>query len=946
MPLFRLFVSLSFLLTALSSAAQHADSTRMGNVHGIVRDSVHDYALPSATLAVYRVSDSSLLSYRLSDNFGEFHFKALPVDVPLKITASYIGYRPVSHLFRITAADKNIVLPVLQLEKQVNRLQEVAVAAPPPVQMKGDTLEFNADAFRLVPHAQTEDLLRLLPGVTIWGDGAITVNGKTVSSVLVDGKPFFGGEAKLATQNIPKLAVNKIQVYQQIRHRDNPLDSLTIINIQLKADKRRGYFGKLDAGYGTQQRFEADASLNFFTSRTQLGVVGAGNNINKTAADAPTLMRNSSFKGVGASVEYQPDFSIQGLHQPNAGGLTLQHDFTTDPAYFKTNRLNADYFVKQGNDQLQQQVQTMTALGNDQAQIRETATASASANRAHAFSSRYSRIRQQYNFYATGAFNSNRDQQRSREESSIFNAAGEQQSSSLSVNESRRTGNEALFTTGINHRKKSTNLRNSPGDYDIAYTFKAGNYLHETATQTLFSSRETPAANRTFDRKYHTAGKETTQQLHAKAGNFMPLIAGYHSIFSRLSLQVENNIEWQTRNENSMVTDNDTTHHRYIRNDYLSNNSRYLSINDRPSLHIGRLIYRGLVNRYSKTISLNFHAQAQVFYQQNSADHAFQNRKVTYQRFIPEAEISYINDQFGAFRDHYSLRFATSAEYPSIAQLTPLTDSVNLYDVTIGNPQLRPADKRELTFNMLHSSLQSRNIFNYQLQLSAGIIDHSFADSRSTDSLGRSVHYIVNADGQRYLQANGYLDKAFKWAQHQLQLNVRATFYLSDVPNQVNGVWNETLSQRSSVHLTGYYYFRDLIAVNVTQAFLYAHARQQGISSEAFRNSTHSTALSASINCSPRVTFSSNATYNYNTSTGADAIHFTIWNAHALYRFTQQHNWEVKLTAMDLLHQHTSVISESGDNFLKRGTASVLQQYFMITVAWFPRQFGKKETIK
>ncbi|QEC73518.1 Plug domain-containing protein [Arachidicoccus ginsenosidivorans] len=104
--------------------------------------------------------------------------------------------------------------------------------------MNGDTLEFNADAFHLDPNAVAEDLLRKLPGVVVWGDGTITVHGREVSRVLVNGKPFFGGDTKVATQNLPKKAVEKVQVYQQSKNKDNPLDSITEVNIQLKKAKR------------------------------------------------------------------------------------------------------------------------------------------------------------------------------------------------------------------------------------------------------------------------------------------------------------------------------------------------------------------------------------------------------------------------------------------------------------------------------------------------------------------------------------------------------------------------------------------------------------------------------------------------------------------------------------------------------------------------------------
>jgi hypothetical protein len=97
-------------------------------------------------------------------------------------------------------------------------------------------LEFNAKAFKLNRNAVVEDLMRKLSGITMWGDGVITVNGKKVSHVFVDGKIFFGGDARIATQNLPKDAVDKIKVYNDKAEQKSPLDTILDVNIKLKKE--------------------------------------------------------------------------------------------------------------------------------------------------------------------------------------------------------------------------------------------------------------------------------------------------------------------------------------------------------------------------------------------------------------------------------------------------------------------------------------------------------------------------------------------------------------------------------------------------------------------------------------------------------------------------------------------------------------------------------------
>ncbi|MFV0604983.1 MAG: hypothetical protein ACK5NK_03985 [Niabella sp.] len=160
-------------------------------------------------------------------------------------------------------------------------METVVVQSIPPVRMNGDKLEFNAGAFKMDVNATGEDWMRILPGLTIWGDGEITFNGKKIQSLLVDGKPFMGGETTVATQNLPKDALDKLQIYQQ-RNEKHPLDSTMFVNLKLKEDKKMGYFGKFGVGYGftphpiegSGRRYAADGMLSGFNKKLQLNNYG------------------------------------------------------------------------------------------------------------------------------------------------------------------------------------------------------------------------------------------------------------------------------------------------------------------------------------------------------------------------------------------------------------------------------------------------------------------------------------------------------------------------------------------------------------------------------------------------------------------------------------------------------------------------------------------------
>ncbi len=304
--------------------AQQANPNNIGTVKGVLKDTLHNYTVKSATVSVYR-SDSTLLNYQLSNNYGEFNFRNLPLNNKYYIEVSHISYQLLRQNFEITSTQKAIDLKTLILKSREVALKEVEVRIP-PIQMNGDTLEFNASAFKLDSNAVVEDLLRKIPNVTLWGDGQITVNGREVKSLLVNGKEFFGGDFKMATQNISKNAVQKIQVYNTQLDKSNPLDSTLTVNLKLKKGKDTGHFGKVGGGYGTSERFDAEGNVNRFSPKLQLGIIGASNNTNKIAGNIRTLTSNSTFKSTGINVEYQPDFSASGINRTNTGGATFSYN--------------------------------------------------------------------------------------------------------------------------------------------------------------------------------------------------------------------------------------------------------------------------------------------------------------------------------------------------------------------------------------------------------------------------------------------------------------------------------------------------------------------------------------------------------------------------------------------------------------------------------------------
>ena len=199
-----------FLLLSTCIQAQRA---RYGAIKGTVVDSLSRRSLESTSIAVYLASDSSLVNYALSSRKGDFTITDIPLNTNCTMVITNRGYEIYFKSIILTADRKELLLDTILLVKSFNELKAVTVTAlRPPVSVKPDTLEFNVSSFKTMPNAMIEDLLKQLPGVEVDKDGNITINGKKVSKIMVDGREFFGGDPKIAIKNLPKDIIEKLQV--------------------------------------------------------------------------------------------------------------------------------------------------------------------------------------------------------------------------------------------------------------------------------------------------------------------------------------------------------------------------------------------------------------------------------------------------------------------------------------------------------------------------------------------------------------------------------------------------------------------------------------------------------------------------------------------------------------------------------------------------------------
>ena len=247
-----------FLIISICVCAS-AIAQRNGTVSGKLIDTTNNKPVAAATVTVLDKKDSSLVSFTMTDNNGSFEIKGL-AEGAYRLLITHVNYHNSSKLFAVTAANKNTSLGTLAMTDLTKTLNEVVVSSEaPPVTLLNDTIQYNAGSFKVQPNANVEQLLKKMPGIKVEKDGSIKAQGEKVTKVLVDGKEFFGNDPKVATKNLPADAIDKVQVYdkqsdqaQLTGFEDGNYEKT--INLKLKKDKKKGMFGKVNAGGGTKER--------------------------------------------------------------------------------------------------------------------------------------------------------------------------------------------------------------------------------------------------------------------------------------------------------------------------------------------------------------------------------------------------------------------------------------------------------------------------------------------------------------------------------------------------------------------------------------------------------------------------------------------------------------------------------------------------------------------
>ena len=273
-------------------------------IKGKLVDLVDSRPLAGATLTLSSAKDSLKSKFAVSDSSGVFRFDNLDFDT-YYVQVAFIGYEKYRQLATINDSTPSLDLGTIFVPKTSTTMTGITVTAKtPPAQQKGDTIQYNASQFKVNPDATVEDLVKKAPGITVDRDGTVTAQGEQVRKVTIDGRDFFGDDASAALRNLPAEIVDKIQVFDRLTDQAqftgvDDGNAQKAINIVTKSGMQNGQFGRVYAGYGTDDRYNAGGNMSFFKKDRRISIVGLTNNVNQQNFGSQDLLGLTSSGGRG-----------------------------------------------------------------------------------------------------------------------------------------------------------------------------------------------------------------------------------------------------------------------------------------------------------------------------------------------------------------------------------------------------------------------------------------------------------------------------------------------------------------------------------------------------------------------------------------------------------------------------------------------------------------------
>ncbi len=910
-----------------------------GKVTGSVMDAETKTPLELATVTILG-PDSSVIAYQLSDKNGLFNIEKLPLTKKLLVSVSYTGYIGFKTFIQLQSARADTLAVFLAL----NTKDTVVVTATIPIRMNGDTLEINPAAFKMKNDAVVEELLNQVPGITIWSDGTITVNGVKVQSLLVEGKPFMGStDNRVATQNLPKSAIDKIQVYQEydrskLGEQSKPQDSLLTMNIKLKEGSKKGYFGKAGAGYGSMDRFESDLSFQLYNKRTSAGIGGGLNNINKNIGNLQEMFQNNTYRNYNPNLYNVGKFGTNGINRNHSIGGVFVHNFIESANSRQNDRITINY-NKSGTTAYvtDMSIENRTAKDNPQFVLNE----GVQNNRRdkHDLGIKYIKTNSYNdNFDINGKVNTSNESGHSYQSVEVRDSANQLQSTNGTTSrQSSQSDNESL---GVNFAtsKDEEPLKNVRAHVIVSRDRSTS----EKDVISEFESFINGGKNTSNNRRYATNNQSLNINGSLDYSGFKRLLLGRYNLFG-IDLSLNQWFNYTRTSTNAMVSDYDSSAKLYKVNSKLSNENKREVFEYTPIMALSKSIYKWADGFY-RSLHMTVKLMDDFKTDKNTSTFAKRNLDRSFEFFRYEGDLNYQYTKRDKYRYNASVNYSKNFEYPSIDQLYTLVDEIDAYDIRVGNPYLKNSIEHSVDINANFNTESPKSLYSINSGIN-GSYERSLnpvTDSIINDLSGKRISYYINSDKSNNLNLNYNFNISRKLNKNRLQLMYNGQFKTGKAPNYIDGVSNISKTGSLLNQFKLQFSLGAILVLNAGETLQHNENRPSVPALKSFSNNSYTTNLGIVLNYPANFTVSSTVDHITNSTIDKPIV---LWNSFATYRFMKQQA-EVKFSAMDLLKKYQNISNSVTENGTSTRITNGLQQYFLVTFSYYPRKFGKTDIKK
>lgn len=954
----------------LAAFAQNKGSTK-----GTVLNSMDSSALPSATVTVFKVADSTAINYQVTGAQGRFEIKELPLKTPLYIFVSHTGFVPFIKDFYLDPATSIFTFHKINLIRDTGQvLEEVTVKTVAPVTINGDTLEINPAGIRLDSTEVAEEILLRTPGVAQWQDSSFTVNGKRVKKVYVDGRPFFDGSFNTALKNLPKHAIEKIQVYQERdlykqKIEDIQKDTTVVMNIKLKPNKRKGYFGNLTASTGTNKSYGGNTSMQLYNKKTNLGFNANINIIKKALGDIEPVQQNK-------------DLNLQNNW---TSGVSYRKSFNEAADFYNEKSFTGQYYISGNRNSSISNRTTVRSLGDTRfTDINSGYNLSRSLSQL--LRGEYNARKKEQSFSTNISYRRTNSSAASEENVTSYRNDTTLASRSANKSQSESTGND--FNLNGNYSNTSVNEDPDSKNFSATYSINYGSTISNSNTYSRFEALTDSIYTDLYDRKYVTRNSNLNGNLGLNYGGLRQLLLKDHNLWN-INMGLNNQTQYSGTEINALVSDRDTLTNLYNRNHNLSNISSTSNINNRTGFQLEKTFSKTITDRFQQTIRISTNLQNQLLYQKNVSTLSYRNRTFIYNFFTPTSGISYNYSKTEGPNINMNLTHSSAATAPTIDQLYPIQDSAaNRYHMTVGNPDLKSRFNNAYNFNFSYnknSGFESKYSYNAALNMGYNKERNGISDSTIYDGNGGSTTYFINTPGTKTFNTGLNAGLALRFKKASLNVNTNAGYTKGSIyyatgsgnNNTLNGGVSMNLSYpvRKNIYQFNYsgnwgssqgpqyidgtlltyknsrrnHYFAlsfnapGIIEIAVQQSISGTSAEQSGGRSTYTPTKTQSynTTARFTLKVPKNFTLGNNLRYSKNISVNRQPIQNINWDAFASYAFPKKKKmFETRVSVFNILEQNQTVNSYSNGSTTTTSVSQGLQRYFQLTLSYFPRQFG------